>query len=154
FYDPEVAFPERRFQIDYSDPIPLTVRPRRVFKAEPPPLPESVYELTTGPGLFARQGPPRLPEVWTVVVVLLGAPLLGLGWYKLWQRLYPDAVLLARQRRSRAAQLALAALKRGRRLPATDRATLAATTTTRYLCERLGLPMAEPTPDEAAEHLR
>jgi hypothetical protein len=154
FYDPEVSFPERRFQIDYSEAIPLTVQPRRVYRAEPPPLPDRLYEVAEGSGLLETQSPTPRSMPWLVALVLLGPPLLCLGWYWVWQRLFPDAVVLARKRRSLAATLALRALKRGRRLSAKARTILAASTVARYFQERLDLPAAEPTPDEAAEHLR
>ena len=89
------------------------------------------------------------------MVVLLLFTLLACGaWYLTWRRLYPDAGRLVQQRRSRAAEMALKALDRLPRGAADLRAAHIAATVTAYLQQRLDLLTAEPTPAEAASHLR
>jgi hypothetical protein len=84
----------------------------------------------------------------------LAPPLLCAGWYALWRRRYPDAVRLAQQRRSRAAQLALRAIGGARRLPGRQGDEVVVAAVADYLRQRFDLPAAEPTPIEAAQALR
>jgi hypothetical protein len=150
FYDPDVPFPERGFQVAYAEPIPLQVLPPRVFRAEKPPLPEAAYvvrglaEVLAGRGAWSPPGPAL------AALALLLAPLLCLGWYRAWRHFWPDAAGAARQRRSRAAAEALRALQRAQRLAGGERAARAAAAVALYLRRRLDLPAAEPTPAEAS----
>ena len=76
-------------------------------------------------------------------------PLACLAWCIVWRRMHPDAARAARWRRSHAAQIALAELRR----PGDDAAYEAATAVSRYLQKRYDLPSAEPTPAEVGFHL-
>jgi hypothetical protein len=155
YYNPDIPFPTRRFQVDYTEPIPLTVR-----RVEAVPVPidaaDVTYELATGPTVLARESPWALPSVPVLLLLALSPPLACAAWYIAWKRLYPDAARLARRRRSRAASQALQALRRGRpgRLTPEQRAALAARTVADYLHQRFDLAPAEPTPDETADHLK
>jgi hypothetical protein len=142
----------RRYQTSYAPAIPLTVTPRPT--AGPPPeavrvfeAPDSLHEVTTGPLVLRREetGWLGLPAL----LGLLAAPpaLCGLGYYW-WRRRYPDAARLARRRRSQAAEQALQALG-----GAADPVRVAGLVA-EYLRRRLDLPAEEPTPREAARHLR
>jgi hypothetical protein len=153
YYDPEIrAAQERlRFQVIYSDPVPLTVRPRAVLDV---PL--------SGPAFAFRAAPPAavltpdrsgLPSGWAVGAALLAPPLLCLAWLAAWRRLRPDSARLAQARRSRAARDALRALSAARRQPPPRQAELSAAALAAYLAERFGLAAREPTPDEAAAFL-
>jgi hypothetical protein len=148
YYDPTY----RRYQKSYARSIALLVKPRP--QVQPPadtgpvlPVPESLYELSTGPEVLRRQGH-GWPGWMTLVLFLAVPPLLaGLG-YAWWRHRHPDAVRLARQRRSQAAERALKALDQS--LAAGQVARLFAG----YLSQRLDLPTEEPTPREAIRHLR
>jgi hypothetical protein len=150
------------FQTLYATRVSLTVKPA---EAETPPTPgtidlaplqapESVYGLAEGPAVLRR------PSEWAFVgsiatgVVLAGMPLLCAAWYLAWRRLYPDAARRARQRRSLAARHALRALDALPRRPADEQPRQAAVIVALYLRERVELPGAAPTPEEAAAHLR
>jgi hypothetical protein len=155
YYNPDIPFPARRFQVAYTDPIPLTVQP---VETVPVPIdaPAVAFELATAPAVLARETPWQLPGVPVLLVVILAPPLGCAAWYLTWKRLYPNAARLARQRRSRAASQALHALRRARpsRLTPEQRAALAARVVADYLHQRFDLAAAEPTPDEAADHLK
>src|SRR5205823_410044 len=153
FYNPDVRPADKGFQVIWTDAVPLTVTP-----AEPPvppdDLPPTIIALTTGPVILADRsvwtgpGPPLLAGV-------VGAPpLLCVVWYVAWRRANPDAARRASQRRSRAARRALAALKTAERLQGKARAEATSKAVVAYLHERFDLPIAEPTPDEAADWLR
>jgi hypothetical protein len=148
YYDPAY----RRYQTSYARAIPLTVKPRP--QAQPPageapalPAPEFLYEIVTGPRVLRREDPawPGLPAL---LMLLVAPPVLCALWYVRWRRRHPDAARLARQRRSRAAEQALQAL-RGGAGPGRVAGLVA-----EYLRQRLDLPAEEPTPPEAARHLR
>jgi hypothetical protein len=76
-----------------------------------------------------------------------------MGWYLAWRRLSPDAVRLARRRRSRAARKALKALGSGELPMGEDRVRHVGAVVVRYLQDRLELETKEPTPAEIAAHL-
>jgi hypothetical protein len=153
FYNPAIRPADKAFQVLYTDPIPLRVRPHEVF-AVPLRAPEGAFQLATGPALFARRAPWQPPGLAGGLLLLLAPPLLCAAWYVAWRRLYPDAARRAHLRRSRAARQALERLHRAARLPAGPRAARAAAVVAGYLHERVDLRAAEPTPAEAAAHLR
>jgi len=138
FYNPRILSPERRFQVLYADAVPLEVRPREVVQV-PLQAPARACELGHGSALLARQSPWTPPGLLVWLGWFLCPPALCLVWYLTWRHLYPDAVKLARLRRSRAAALALEVLQR---LPpaSAQRAVVAVSTVTRYLRQRLDLP--------------
>jgi hypothetical protein len=155
YYNPDIPFPARRFQVDYTDPIPLTVLNAEAVRV-PIEAHASAYELAAGPAVLAHESPWEPPGVPALVLLALVPPLACAAWYVAWKRLYPDAARLARRRRSRAASQALQALRRARpgRLTPEQRAALAARTVADYLHQRFDLAPAEPTPDETADHLK
>jgi hypothetical protein len=153
--------PGQSYQTTYAHSIPLTVKPAdtvpQVEGGSAPAsgrVPESVYQLAEGPAVLGR------PSAWSLVgpmaagLVLLGTPVVCIGWYLLWRRLYPDAARLARQRRSQAAQHALKALHALRKQAPGEQARQAAAIVAAYLRQRVDLPAVTPTPEEAAAHLR
>jgi hypothetical protein len=153
YYNPDIPFPARRFQVVYTDPIPLTVGPPEKVLV-PVDAPETALHLATGPAVLARERPEELPSMPLLLLAALGPPLVCAVWYLAWKRFYPDAGRLAHRRRSRAARQALHALRRTRRLTPQQRAALAARTIAQYLHQRFDLPAAEPTPAETADHLK
>lgn len=152
FYNPVIPSPERRFQVMQADSVPVEVRAREAVQVRVQG-PARAFELEHGSGLLARQSAWGPPGVVDSIVLFLLPPMLCLGWYLVWRRLYPDAARLARVRRSQAAALALEALGRRPRAPG-QRAVVALGAVTRYLRQRLDLPGAEPTPQETAGHLQ
>jgi hypothetical protein len=150
YWDP--AF--KGFQRPRTDPIPLQV-------TEPPPVEPGPREVSpiflqtyTGPALFTLWKPWALPDLPVLVVMLLAPPLFCGGLYVVWRQLNPDAARLVKQRRSRAATFALKQLERLPHGATEERAAHVASAVTAYLQQRLDLHAAEPTPAEAATHLR
>ncbi len=149
FYNPEIQYPRKGFQVAYTDPIPLTVKPHEIY-AVPLDAPDNLLRLATGPGLLARQQPWAPPGSWVVALLLLTPPSLCAAWYFVWRRLYPDAAGLARQRRSLAARRALQALRGSGRLPLDQQAARIAAVTADYLRGRCDATAVELSPAEAA----
>jgi hypothetical protein len=152
FYNPDLRPADRAFQVVFTDPVRLTVTP-----PEPPvvpgELPPTMLEVDTGPPLLARVSRWSGPGPMLVVAVLALPPLLCAGWYLAWRRLYPDALLLSRQRRSWAAQRALAALDAAQRRTGRAQAESVSSAVVLYLRERFDLVPLEPTPQESARWL-
>ncbi len=153
YYDPlsAVDTPEKRWHVPYADAIALTVRPREAI-AVPIHAPEWAFRLANG-DLTEQREPWTPPEPMALTLLLLGPPLLGLCWYLVWRRLYPDVARLTRQQRSRSARRALELIARARRVPMPHRAEIIAVAVGAYLRERLDFPAAQPTPDEVRSHL-
>jgi hypothetical protein len=152
FFDPEIRPASRGFQVRYTDPVPLRIRPAEEYRPLPP-LPDEAFCLVTGPGLLARQSPWAPPGPVALGLALLAPPLLCAGWYAAWCRVYPDAARRARRRRSRAARRALAELRRTGPAPEGGEGARVAAVVARYLRERFDFEVAEPTPAEAAAAL-
>jgi hypothetical protein len=153
YYDPEIPQESKRFQVLYTDAIPLQVRPHASV-AVPVQAPAGFLEVATGRAVYARRASLGVPGPLLLVVLLLAPPLGCAAWYLCWRRLYPDAARRAQQRRSRAATHALRLLHDARRLPPGPRAEAVAGAVTGYLRGRLDLGPSEPTPAEAEDHLR
>lgn len=151
YYNPDLKPVEKAFQVLWSDPISLHVRPSE-GNAPPVQAPESVRSFSGGPEVLRRQTRGRGPGVW-LYIVLFGAPGVCLLWYLTWRHLYPDAARLARRRRSRAAQRALRALDLAARREGRPMAEQVTAAIASYLADRLGFARAEPTPDEVAAWL-
>ncbi len=114
FFNPRFLSARQQFPVAWADPIPIKVQPRPVF-VTPIQAPEEAFQLATGPEVLARRTARRpwsLPGPLVLVLLFAAPPLVCLGWYLVWRRLYPDTARLARVRRSRAAQLALALLRK------------------------------------------
>jgi hypothetical protein len=152
YFNPEIQPPGKAFQMAFTDPLPLKVRPRAAFQT-PLNVPENLFRLGTGRALFARQTPWSPPGPVGAGLLLLGPPALCWAWYAWWRRRYPDSARLVRQRRSRAARAALRLLEQAEGLAPAEQAEAAAAAVAGYLQQRLDLPVAEPTPAETARHL-
>jgi hypothetical protein len=146
--------PKLRYEVTYTDPIALEVKDRAVI-AVPLRAPEEVFQISASHAgsLFARQQPWTPPGLaWSLLLLVL-PPCICVVWYFCWRRLYPNATRQSRQRRSRAAQRALEALRRAPR-SGIGQATSAYGAVTQYLQQRLDLQPAEPTPSETAGHFQ
>ncbi len=153
YYDPDIPQPSRRFQVPYTDPIPLQVR-ERASVAVPIRAPARALEIAGVSAVLSRRPTPGVPGPTLLAVLLLVPPLACAAAYLCWRRLYPDAARRAQQRRSRAANQALRRLHDARRLAPDARAEAVAAAVTGYLHGRLDLGPNEPTPAEAEAHLR
>jgi hypothetical protein len=149
YFNPYLLTASKGFQVLYTDPIPLHVLPPETVQV-PVQGPESAFVLTTGPSVLERRVPWRPPGLGVIGVVLLVPPLGCIVWYFLWQRLYPDATRLARQRRSHAARRALQALRTAEQLDVKAGAAQTAALVADYFQQRLDWAIAEPTPREVA----
>jgi hypothetical protein len=152
WFNPEIQPASKGFQMVFTDPVPLEVRPRAAFQT-PLTGPETLFQLGTGSSLFARQTPWSPPGPIGAGLLLLTPPALCWAWYAWWRRRYPDTARLSRQRRSRAARAALCLLERAEHLAPAEQAQQAAEAVAGYLQQRLDLPVADPTPAETARHL-
>jgi hypothetical protein len=151
-YDPALARTGKGFQVVYTDPIALRVRPHA---AVPVPLkaPATAFEVATGPEVLVRPRRWPGPGLAATLVVVLAPPAVCAAWWLLWRRWYPDLARRTQQRRSRAARRALYSLQQAGGLAGHDLAARAAAVMTEYLHERLDLAPREPTPAEAQAHL-
>ncbi len=154
YWDPVVQAdsPYLTWPVVETDALPLQVLDRPVL-AVPLVVPAAVDRFASGPDLLKRQHVWQRPSFALLSALVLGPPVLGIVWYALWRRWYPDAVEALRRRRTRAARTALRELAGGRGLPPQQRAEQAAAAVARYLQARLDLAVAEPTPTEATERL-
>lgn len=163
YFKPGLLPKEKGYRSAYSESIPLVVKPRTEVQAtdvqgdgELSRFPDAVLELAEGPAAVLRR------EEWlalpggltTFLTLLVAPPFLCAGWYLVWRRLYPDAARLARQRRSRAAEIALRSLGQVGKADPDRAAQQFGTIMAEYLRGRWELPAAEPTPAEVADHLR
>ncbi|MCS6851383.1 MAG: BatD family protein [Gemmataceae bacterium] len=147
YYRPGLVPPSRGYQTIASESIPLRVRPRPPTAAAID-APAFLLEERLEPERWLRRAPwPSLDPSWLLAAWLVPAG--GcLAWYGLWRWRHPEAAWRARQRRSRAARQALAALRNG------DGRSATGDIVADYLRQRFDLPVAEPTPEEVAELLR
>jgi len=147
YYFNPAASVGKQFKLTTARAIPITV------KAAPPKIPPSpmpltepdhLFAITTGQGLLSRGS--LFAEGWAWLVVVIAGPLLALGWYVAWRRVYPDAQRLAKIRRSRAARRALDAIRRASHTP--DSSAVIAAAVLNYLRARFPLPPGAVTPSE------
>ena len=148
FYNPDIQYPLKGFQVAYTDAIPLTVAPHEAYVV-PVTGPPFLFTLAVGDPVLGRWTAWTPPGPLTATLVL-APPLLCLAWFFGWQRLYPDAARVARRRRSLAGRRALAALRGVKRLPPVQQAARSAAVVADYLRARFDAPAGEPTPAEAA----
>jgi hypothetical protein len=153
FYNPDLRPAEKGYQVIWTDPLTLRVRSAERL-ALPVEAPASVLELATGSEVLLARSSWAGPTGGLVLLVVASPPLLCLGWYWLWRRLYRDANRLVQLRRSRAARRAIHAIDRARRQHGRVRAEEVARAVASYLAERFDLHQAEPTPIETATWLR
>lgn len=146
YYNPELTPAERGFQLLWTEPVAIEVsEPEAAWV--PPPVGGLVIQLAEGPAVLRPRrawpgpGPGLIALAWAVPAALAAA------WYALWRWRYPDALALARRRRSRAARRALRAL-RGLDGDIRREGQLVARAVAAYLRERFDLRGFEPTPEE------
>jgi hypothetical protein len=150
FYNPAISQPNKAFQVQYTDPIPLKVQSAPVMEPVAHEVAAAFLQTYGGPALLARQAPWSPPGMVLVALLLVVPPVACAAWYVVWRRRYPDAGRQKQRRRSRAARQALARLQQAGRAPVEQRAPLTAAALADYLRERLDLAVAEPTPAEAS----
>ena len=149
FYNPDLQPPERAYQVLYSDPISIRQTPARTTFG---PTEVGDLELADDSALGATpawSGPGRV--LW--LGVGLTPPLLGVVCCLAWRRLYPDTARAASRRRSRAARLALEAIRHAARLRGRERAERLTAVVVGYLRARVDLAPNEPSPEEVNVHL-
>jgi hypothetical protein len=161
YFNPDFGQNPQGYQVAYPDDvISITVTPKA---AEPPKVsksldldvyPLSVRQLPATEDLLKQDRPWTPPSAGWLVVLLIGPPVVALGWLLVWRRLYPDVATRARLRRSRAARTALAGLARLRTAEPDRMAEQLSGIVTGYLRERLDLNSAVPTPAEVETFLR
>lgn len=151
FYNPDVRPVEKGFQVIWTDPVAIQVSPTEGPDVRV--LSDRVQTLATGPAVLADRRAWDGPGPALLTASLAAPPLGCLVWYVVWRRTYPDAARRARQRRSRAARRAFAALQGASRLEGKAHAEAVARAVVAYLQERFDLPVREPTPDEASAWL-
>jgi hypothetical protein len=161
YFQPGMLPAAKGYMTRWAPSIDLRVRPREEVKppdleASRPPVgpPATVYEFVDGDQVLKHEIPEALPGPAVLSVIAFGPPLACLTWFLVWRRVHPNAARQARQRRSRAARLALRELRAVARLPAKEQTERAAGIVSEYLRQRFDLPAAEPTPVEVAAHLR
>jgi hypothetical protein len=161
YYQPGMLPPAKGYMTRWAPSIPLQVRPREQVKESEiiggKPLvspPATIYQFANGDEVLRGEEPGKLPGPVVLSLLALAPPLGCLVWFLAWRRLYPDAARRARQRRSRAAHLALKHLRAAGKDPLSRQPEQAAGIVTDYLRQRFDLPAAEATPIEAAEHLQ
>ncbi|MFO0964354.1 MAG: hypothetical protein U0793_02030 [Gemmataceae bacterium] len=136
----------RRYQTSFADPIPITVKPAQLKEIEPKlnvvAAPEVFFQTRSDSGFsFWSSGALRAFEA----LALVGAPVVCVAGLLLWRRRHPNAEQARARQRSRAARLALQALK-----DAPDEAEKIGAVAGAYLRDRLEFPALEATPPEVA----
>lgn len=146
YYNPAVPAEEKRFPKTKAAAVAITVTaaPPKAAPALPLAEPDHLFAVETGPRVLDRE--PFAPGAWAWLLLLALGPLVGLGWYVVWRRVYPDAARLARIRRSRAARRAVDAIRRAGRTADPPAAIAAAVLG--YLRSRFPLPPGAETPPE------
>src|SRR5262249_29713088 len=92
YYNPDIVWPEKRWQVTYSNTVPIKIPPP-VPTTQPRPVqaPPEMLQIEEGPSLLRRESPSSFPATWLIALLAVTPPLACLGWYLLWTRLYPDA---------------------------------------------------------------
>jgi hypothetical protein len=159
YYQPGMLPPMKGYMTRWAPSIPLKVWPRQQVKATDliggKPLvspPATIFQFANGDDVLRRENPGTLPGPVVLSLLALAPPLGCVAWFLAWRRLYPDAARLAKQRRSRAARMALRQLRIAGKVPLLQQPERAAAIVTEYLRQRFELPAAEATPVEVAAH--
>lgn len=151
FYNPDIRPAEKAFQVLYSDPIAIRQTPSRTTVG-PADVDEEDLSLADSAALVAKVSwPGPGPVAW--IAAGLAPPLMSVVCYLLGRRLYPDAVRAAARRRSRAARLALEAVRLASRGRGRGRAEQLTAAVVGYLRARVDLAPSEPTPEEVSVHM-
>ncbi len=148
FYNPDIQYPRKGFQVAYTDPIALTVKPPAVYVV-PVPGPEVLFSCARGPAVAATWAQGRRPDrgpsrrccrrrrccAWAGTWAGGGCTPTPPGW-----------------RSGDAARPPVAPCRRCERLADCSRSNRprAAAVTADYLRGRFDAPAEEPTPAEAA----
>jgi hypothetical protein len=161
YFQPGMLPAAKGYMTRWAPSIDLRVRPRdavkpRDIEASRPPVgpPATIFEFVEGDQVLRQEKPEALPGPAFLSVIAFGPPMACLMWFLVWRRMYPNAARQARQRRSRAASLALKQLRAAAKLPVSEQTERVAWIVSAYLRQRLDLSAAEPTPVEVAAHLR
>jgi hypothetical protein len=146
YYNPTAAVGKKQFPLTVAAAVPITVT--EAPKIEPPVIPlreaDHLFVVATGPQLLNKR---RFDfGLWPWVVVGLAGPICAIIWFLAWQHVFPDAVRLAKMRRSRAARRAIDAIRRASR--GIDPPTIIATAVLSYLHTRFPFPPGAVTPSE------
>ncbi|MCI0705385.1 MAG: hypothetical protein L0241_30360, partial [Planctomycetia bacterium] len=153
YYLNRAAAQDKQYPKTAAKSVAITVtEPPVVIPPPPVPLeaPEFLFTNETGPDVLGSS--PHVPGMKGWAVMILVGPLVALGWYLVWRRIFPDAARLAKLRRSRAARRALETIRKAARThdpPATIAAAVLG-----YLRTRFPLPESASTPSEIASALR
>lgn len=148
YFNPSAAPGKKQFPSTVAVSVPIAVTDPPPRPVVPMPEPDRLFHVATGSGVL---GAPLDPCWWGWTAAGLIGPLVALGWFLAWRRVYPDARRLARMRRSRAARRALDAIRRAGRAP--DPAAAVAGAVLGYLRTRFPLPESAATPSEVAAAL-
>ncbi len=146
YYNP-AASAGKQFPLTEARSVPIAVtepKPKPPPPAIPLAEPEHLFAVATGPRVLESR--PFVPSIRTWVAFAFGGPLLAVGWYVAWRRVYPDAARLARMRRTRAARRAIDSIRRSDR--AVDPPGAIAAAVLGYLRARFPLPYSAVTPPE------
>lgn len=152
YYNPQAPGADK-FRQTKAEGKPITVTPappRPAPAAIPLDVPDHLFEVATGPEVLDRE--PFAPGAWLWLGLAAAAPVAAGGWYLVWRRMYPDAVRLARLRRSRAARRAIDAVRRAAR--SADPPGTVAAAVLGYVRARYPLPPGAETPGELGDALR
>jgi hypothetical protein len=153
FYNPRAPEGSKKYPTTKAEGVSITVTPappKPAAQAIPLDAPEYLFEVATGTEVLDREPFAPAPGLWLLLAA--AGPLAAGGWYAVWRRLYPDALRLARIRRSRAARRAVDAIRRAGRSP--DPAGTIAAAVLGYLRARYPLPPGAETPGELGGALR
>lgn len=148
YLNPAAAPGKTRFPSTYAESVPIRVTEPPPKLAVPMPEADRLFEVASGAGVLSG---PFEPCRWAWGAAALFGPLVAVGWFLAWRRIYPDAQRLARIRRSRAARRALDAVRKSGR--AADPPAAIATALLAYLRSRFPLPESAVTPSELAAAL-
>ena len=146
FYNPAAPVGKMQFPLTTARAVPITVT--EAPKIEPPAIPlgepDHLFAVTSGQQLLEKRS--LNPGYWLWLVVGLTGPLCAIGWFVAWRRVFPDAVRLAKMRRSRAARRAIDTVHRAAK--AIDPPAAIATAVLGYLRTRFPFPPGAVTPVE------
>ena len=154
YFNPAAApgktqFPSTRTDREVEALITVIEPPKAVRVVKPLEAPEFLFHPATGPD--ARGRGPFAPCRWAWLAMAFFGPLAAFAWFLAWRRVYPDAVRLARVRRSRAARRAVALIRKATNTP--DPPATVANAVLGYLRTRFPLPESAVTPSEIAAAL-
>jgi hypothetical protein len=141
----------KAFPVTTAKEVRITVTaPRKSTDVATIPIGEPPWLLAFRPQSVSLTST-RIPEPWIWLAIALGGPAMGLVWFALWRRVYPDASRLARMHRSRAARRATDRIRRADET--SDPPAVIAAAVLGYLRMRFPLPPDAVTPSEVGTSL-